>query len=338
MNEEVTKKDSSVKKKLLMLIIIAIAVVAVALVALLVIGATGLSNGDEVTLTWNIDADYLKNNYGVRVKSSEQKFEVKDLKKLDTFDPFEDLEVTFTGVNCKGEANLKVKSKDEIYDNVIFTADKDEKLSEGDTVTVTFGSSLGDKIGEHCAENYGKAPSETTKEYKVEGLGEYVSSVSHLSDTTLNDMYEKAVKACEKELKKWEFAGTKLALESSEHVGTMVMNNKEGNGNKVNLFIKLDVKITPPEEGNEKTITVYRSANYKNVVVYGDNECTYNAKDIGLNYNELVEYTVGEKFSGGSFHKFSMPGFESLEEAAAYVTEKCQDEYDIDSNLTVAAE
>lgn len=134
-----------------------------------------LSNGDTVTLSWSFsdeDIQDIKDKVNVDLKYESKDFTVDGLPKAETFDPFDGLVVTWTGVDTAGSVELdtsKVPSEAYYFQ---YTVDKDSGLSNGDTVTVTLTDWDGSDPTQQILEEYGKIPSPLTKEYTVEGLGE----------------------------------------------------------------------------------------------------------------------------------------------------------------------
>jgi len=63
-----------------------------------------LSNGDVVTLKWNCEDNLAKENFNVKLKYSDIKHKVSELKEVDKFNPFDYVEVSFSGIS----PNVKV--------------------------------------------------------------------------------------------------------------------------------------------------------------------------------------------------------------------------------------
>ncbi|MBP5324568.1 MAG: zinc-ribbon domain-containing protein, partial [Pseudobutyrivibrio sp.] len=157
-----------------------------------------LKNGDEVKVEYKVKAEKIKKKYGVIIKAETQKFTVEGLEECDTFDPFEDIEIKYSGVSEYGEAEYEIVNDRDVYDDISFSFDNDYYLEEGDEITLTFGPYYDeDELLEYCAENYGCIPTATEKTYTVEGLGSYVTDANDLNDSNLSDMIEKAKKYVE---------------------------------------------------------------------------------------------------------------------------------------------
>ncbi len=132
--------------------------------------STDLSNGDDVTLSWAIDVDYVQKHYGVKLLCDSQTLNVTGLEEVKPFNPFDDLDISFEGTNGAGTVVLEVNSEDEIYEGITFRADKTSGLSNGDEIVITYGANFGKDLESYCAQNYGKVPDTVEMEVTVEGL------------------------------------------------------------------------------------------------------------------------------------------------------------------------
>lgn len=145
----------------------------------------GLSNGDEIHYTWDID-DELFQYVSCKLKYTEGTYTVEGLKEAETFDPFADLTVTFEGISTNGELNMEYAGEElNPYD---FSCDTAYGLANGDTVTIT----LDDYLVEYCLMELGKIPSAMEKTYTVEGLSEYVTDFSAIPQEFLDSMKKEA--------------------------------------------------------------------------------------------------------------------------------------------------
>ncbi len=141
-----------------------------------------LSNGDEVTLVWDIDKDALKKEYGLRVKAKDQTFTVSGLEEIATFDPFEGVELSFAGLSPYGTATLDQYPSD---NGLYYQLSESYDLANGDAVTLSVSYSWDE---DSYIAQYGKLPSSMEKEYTVEGLDEYVSAYADIDATLLEEM------------------------------------------------------------------------------------------------------------------------------------------------------
>ena len=131
-----------------------------------------LSNGDVVTITFTVE-DLLKD----RLQSGSKQYTVSGLTEPKRIDAFENIELAVDGVSGEAQANIKILFEKEdslgLYD---FKIEPSSNLSTGDKVTVTILPQVLSKL----AEVKGIIPIETSKEFVVEELTAYVSSVDQL--------------------------------------------------------------------------------------------------------------------------------------------------------------
>lgn len=106
------------------------------------------------------------------------------------FDPFADLKVSFYGAEPFGTVSI-IQENSELRESV-YQADKDTLLKNGDVITVTISSPTGDDYEEYCRSILGMLPTATTKEYTVEGLDKYITSISDIPEDTFYEMNDKS--------------------------------------------------------------------------------------------------------------------------------------------------
>ena len=143
---------------------------------------SNLSNGDEIVLSIEYDNDLI-DKYGIKFTGSEVKYKVKGLDKIKEVDPFEDVEVTFSGVSPNVSATVKNNSTEEALQYVYFNVDKSYDLKEGDEITVSI-----DADDDTYAQNYGVKFTQKEKTFKVENVDKYISSTDDIDETFLSEM------------------------------------------------------------------------------------------------------------------------------------------------------
>lgn len=113
--------------------------------------------------------------------------------------PFDYIEVSFKGADGDGEAVLETLNVSEDVDinRVRFDISKDDKLLQGETITIQASSDV-------------YRLSEVTKTYTVEGLDEYLKELENLSDEALELIHTRTESAL------------KLNLDSSKESGILV--------------------------------------------------------------------------------------------------------------------
>ncbi len=218
-----------------------------------------LSNGDVVTLTWNVDSEEYKKTFGLKVKSEDMTFMVANLEEIGTFDPFEGIEVSFSGIGPNGNAKLT----DYPSDNGLHYEIKNAyNLSNGDTVTVQV--SYGWISEDSYIEKYGKIPSSMTKDFVVEGLDEYISSYTDIDAILIDDMRTQAQDVICSYVAKTYNGGSKMTgLQYAGYVfcGTEVDKNYWSTHNMLYLIYKGEVSN---ENGDFVTAEVYYPVRFDN--------------------------------------------------------------------------
>lgn len=145
----------------------------------------GLSNGDLVNYTWDISSD-LQKYLECSITHKDGTHTVSGLEKLETFDAFADVAVTFSGISPMGDAKINYNGSDfSAYD---FSCDKTSELKNRDTIEVKLSR---DDMA-YYAERFGKIPEATAKTYTVSGLQEYVTAFSDLTEDFMNNIKKEA--------------------------------------------------------------------------------------------------------------------------------------------------
>ncbi len=144
-----------------------------------------LSNGDEITLSWDV-ADDLEQYVKCKLKFKEFKYVVSGLTSVETFDPFSDITVSFEGIAPSGNVRYEYTGSDFSYYE--FYCETPSGLKNGDEVTIKL--SVGN-IDSYIERN-GRAPKDVSKTYIVSGLEEYVGSYSAIPEAYINELKEKS--------------------------------------------------------------------------------------------------------------------------------------------------
>ena len=101
---------------------------------------SNLSNGDSITYQWNIsNEESLKEKYPVNFSHEDTSYTITGLEQAEEFDPFENIEITFSGTAPNGAVKIDT-SKAELS-GLIYTADKTSELKNGDVITITVSAS-----------------------------------------------------------------------------------------------------------------------------------------------------------------------------------------------------
>lgn len=147
-----------------------------------------LSNGDVVAYTWDVDEEEISEYINCKLKFEDSEYTVEGLEEITGFDAFEGVEVSFTGLNGEGYAEITARPES---NGLNYHLDTDSELSNDDVITITAEYYAGDAA--YYAETYGQLPETMTKEITVSGLGEYAASYDEVSDATKTLLQEDAL-------------------------------------------------------------------------------------------------------------------------------------------------
>lgn len=149
----------------------------------------GLSNGDEVLVTFLYDNEAVK-DCKVKFTGKTAKFLVEGLPDFQEIDPFDDLEVSFSGISSSGRVEMSYTGNVEHLGAYGFFATPLYDLKNGDSVKI----SIGDYIVDNLTRS-GYTVTKTSKEYLVEGLDEYVSAYQDIPQEFVEELKRDAQKA-----------------------------------------------------------------------------------------------------------------------------------------------
>ena len=230
-------------------------------------GEGTLSNGDIVTVSWVLDVDSIDD---LEIEADDIEVTVSGLEEIPEFDPFDYLEVTFEGQDPNGYANLQTLEGSPI-DGINYTASSTSYLSNGDVITVT--ASIDEQT---CLDN-GYILVTNEKEYTVEGLTEYVTSMDQLTDEVISEMQDEALDEYMAAITSWENVEE---LESTEFVGYYFLSAKDSDTwyDHNYVYIIINAEADNPCE----YVDYYYWVRFSNVTVDADGNCS-----VDLNYTTL---------------------------------------------------
>lgn len=197
----------------------------------------GLSNGDEVSFTWDIDDEEISELFKVELTYSDITGTVSGLEEAAPFDPFDGYNVTFTGSAPDGRVSIDDKRPAD-SPRLGIELSQTEGLSNGDVVKATISGY--DDVAKYCVENFGKIPTITEKEFTVDSLPSFIQSSSEITDDTLQKMQKQVEDIILGEASGWN-AGTLLG---QEYLGCYFLTPKAGfsasRHNAVTLVYRVD--------------------------------------------------------------------------------------------------
>lgn len=271
---------------------------------------TGLSNGDKITLEWDCDDDRAKENYNCELVYSDIEFEITDLEEVAEFNPFDHIQVSFTGLEPYGEAEITIEELDE-FDYLYVSVDNRYNLSVGDVVTVTVEL----WYPEDFIEEFGAVVTETTKTFEVTALDAYVTSYEQIPEAFLSELSAEGEVEVKQHIEdRWDDPST---LQSITYVGNYFLSKKESEvGNA--LYMVYKVNATHPE--NEQTIEYYYFIEYTTVLLQANGECSV----------DMYIYTPWNTFTIDGYYYY---GYQTLEELYEDAIKDYETAYNITTNI-----
>ena len=276
-----------------------------------------LSNGDVVTVTASWNEDYEK-KAGVKILSKEQEFTVEGLEEVKEVDPFEDIEVTFSGTPPYVYPNWTNNSDDDYLRYLWFNFEDYDSLDVGDTVTLTV-----DESEENALAN-GYKFTQTSKEYIVSGVDSYVTSAADISADNLDSMKNEATDVLDA-----YFANNNSYIGNSgfSYEGSyyLVAKNSDTWGDTNVLYLVFSTTVTSAENAFEPTV-VYFPVKYTNIMALSDGSQNFNT------YGDIEGYTDLEYDDGWDNVEGYTDGAQMFNDLV--VTQKVDYTYEVTDNLT----
>ncbi len=276
-----------------------------------------LSNGDVVTVTASWNEDYEK-KAGVKILSKEQEFTVEGLEEVKEVDPFEDIEVTFSGTPPYVYPDWTNNSDDDYLRYLWFNFEDYDSLDVGDTVTLTV-----DESEENALAN-GYKFTQTSKEYIVSGVDSYVTSAADISADNLDSMKNEATDVLDA-----YFANNNSYIGNSgfSYEGSyyLVAKNSDTWGDTNVLYLVFSTTVTSAENAFEPTV-VYFPVKYTNIMALSDGSQSFNT------YGDIEGYTDLEYDDGWYNVEGYTDGAQMFNDLV--VTQKVDYTYEVTDNLT----
>ena len=302
---------------------------------------SGLSNGDEVKLTWNIEEEELKElnkafNYKFKFKDFTTK--VSGLEEVELVDPFEGVEVIFSGVAPNGRAEVVSSSFNPENYALAYMVEPSGELSNGDKVKVTLGGLSSEAIEQYFAEEYGLVPSVTEKEFTVEGLGKYVTESAEISEETIEKMKSQVE----------DILNAKVANDWSENASivgvdylgnyflTLKESERSSDGrNLIWMVYQVTANVTDAEEGVDDTFTYFYTIGFNDLIILPDGTCSVDLSNYSLpRHNFTRSYDSVSWFAG----RYTFNGYEDLDSLLNDNVTARIDRYTYENNVTVPEE
>lgn len=291
---------------------------------------SNLSNGDVITFTWSCSDETAQEVFGCKLKYEDIEYTVSGLDEVASFDPFEDIELIYSGIAPNGSVYVQNNSTDPAAGSLYYSVTPSDGLSNGMTIEV----SIGEGDWSYMVENYGKVPSATSKEYTVDGLGSYVMQLSELSE----DMLDKLAAQSEDVIsayvaRDWEDS---VSLDGLTYLGSYLLTPKDTSsyyyGTQLYMVYKLQVHEYEPNEGLDDTFAYYYYVEFEDVMLLPDGTCSVNLSDYRTCSNRFNRVVQWKSFWGGTKTLYYY-GYEDLDSLFNKVVTTQIDSYSYDSSV-----
>lgn len=289
-----------------------------------------LSNGDIVKLKWNCQDEKAEEQYNVKLKYEETEYKVEGLTEPAVIDPFEAIEVVFSGIAPFGELDVRKTSAEDIYRFMFYEPSKSDGLSNGDEIVVKIS---GNHDNEYFIRQYGIVLAETEKTYVVEGLSNYVQSSSEISEDMMNKMKKQAE---DKLLAATTEFDKEVKATNIKYIGNYFLKQKFSSHyslkNMMYLMYKVDTLFT--NDKHSESGTFYYYVRYEDVINLPDGSSSVDLSrtETAFRNNYSHKYIWGEKW--GDSKTVSFPGYENLDTAFNNLVTSNIENYDYENNIT----
>ncbi len=241
---------------------------------------SGLSNGDVITFSWDSgydeeEMDQIAKKFKVKVDYSDIEYTVSGLQEVPRFDPFDGVEVSFSGISPNGQALIAYYPENGLY----YSIEGDSRgLSNGDEITVKIQYPYG--VDEYI-NDYAKMPDAESKSFKVEGLGEYLTTASQIPESALEEMKAQANDIIRGTTYNW-VEGFTLDI---NYIGNYFLTAKDSVSSPNNMLVtvyKMHYENTV-KDVNKKDVDIYYDyyfyVNWNDVQFAPDGSFIYSEKD-----------------------------------------------------------
>ena len=256
--------------------------------------------------------------------------------KASDYDPFSNLTVSFSGSEPIGRLSIKKLNENGIDKAISFVADKDKKLSNGDTVTISIKGADSqedkDKLNEKLATEFGQKISIWEKTYEVKGLSSYINKIEQLDDKVIEKMVSEGAEKLNSSHDK------NLSVKECNYIGSFLLVPKKPGmlikNNILYLLYEVTVSLSVPEEENKEEYSYIYCTKYEDILTLPDGKCTIDYKSIKEEGKTITQKTDTKK-NLFSKYKFKIVGYETIEDAERDLLFENIEKYDYQENMEV---
>lgn len=291
-----------------------------------------ISNGDEIVYKWDCDDEEIKKLFGYKVKYKDLKLTVKGLEEVATFNPFEGVELIYTGIAPNGSAEVKNNSTSPYASRLSFQMDVRDGLSNGDIVTVKVYDGGSQNPMQYFINAFDAIPSTTEKQFTVDGLGSYADSAAQIPADTLEKMKSQANDLINAYVANNWNSGSRM--DSCNYIGNYFLTAKSAQsyGDYSNMILVYEIQITIDSEDRNilDSFTFYTAVTYTDPILLPDGTCS-----IDLSRGSLASNTFSKQYPGGWFgYTYTIKGYEDLDTLQNKLVTTQIDRYSYENNIS----
>lgn len=296
---------------------------------------TGLSNGDEIVYTWDIEQETVDKLFNCKLEYNEKSYVVEGLEKVETFDPFEYLTLQYSGVGPNGNVTLENDTSSEMMKRIQFKIDKNSGLNNGDKVIVTASMSIAesDFVG-----MFGKLPSPLEKTYIVEGLMSYIQNNAEIPENLMEQMKKQSEDVIRAQAaKNWV---DYVTIDSLTYMGNYFLSKKTGSygdENRCCLVYKVTAEESMETTNNEtvvETTDVYYYVQYSNLLIEENGNGAVDISNYNIPYHSFRVETDVKSTGWFSYnYSFTFNGYETIDEIYNEIITKNLETYAHEENI-----
>ncbi|WP_026496586.1 YARHG domain-containing protein [Butyrivibrio sp. WCD3002] len=299
----------------------------------------GLSNGDKVVYTWTIseqDEKDFEKYLNVKIKYSDIEGTVEGLETATLFDPFEGVEIVYSGIAPDGTAQIQNSNTSGVYGYLDYQLDKSYELSNGDEITATVTTYYGDSLEDYCLENYGMIPSQTEKVFTVDGLSSYIASASEISDDMLSKMKQQGLDIITANAA--SYWSDQVTLKEANYIGNYFLVEKPGAyadyHNIVNLVFEVvsTIDIDEDDAKYKADIPYYYYVSFYDVMQMPDGVTSVDLSRYDTTY-DYFNVDTGVDSGWWSTYNYDFKGYETLDTMFNKLVSASVDVYTYEDNI-----
>lgn len=218
-----------------------------------------LSNGDEIKIKFNIDKNILK-EWNVKLIAKDKKYSVENLKDIEKINPFDYINVIYTGTSPNAYATVKTKpNANEFVRGLRFDIDKN-KVALGDKINVTID------IDNDKAALSGYQIVQMSNEYTCEYVDAYLSDINSVVPADMTKLQKNATDKIESYIASFS-SSYNVKCENLKYEGSYVLMGKSLNSNVVYLIYSGTVSAEPARRNAVEPTKVYFPVYMSDVII-----------------------------------------------------------------------